>query len=79
MARKRIYQIARDFNLSSEALLEMLRGMGLKVKSHMSAIEDETIVALREKLRLKKEEVKREEARKKLIVEEVEVKPKPQE
>jgi translation initiation factor IF-2 len=79
LARKRIYQIARDFNLSSEALLEMLRGMGLKVKSHMSAIEDETIVALREKLRLKKEEVKREEARKKLIVEEVEVKPKPQE
>ena len=68
MARKRIYQVAREFNLSSEALLEMLRGMGLTVKSHMSAIEDESITALREKLRLEKEEVKKDEARKKLIV-----------
>ena len=76
MARKRIYQVAREFDLSSEALLEMLRGMGLTVKSHMSAIEDETVDALREKLRLEKEEVKKEEARKKQIDKEVEAKPK---
>ena len=79
MARKRIYQVAREFDLSSEALLEMLRGMGLAVKSHMSAIEDETVEALREKLRLEKEEVKKEEARKKQIDKEVEAKPKPAE
>jgi len=68
LARKRIYQVAREFDLSSEALLEMLRGMGLTVKSHMSAIDDESITALREKLRLEKEEVKKDEARKKAIV-----------
>ena len=47
MARKRVYQIAREFNLSSEALLEMLMSMGITVKSHMSAIDDETIVAMK--------------------------------
>ena len=70
MPRKRIYQVARELSLSSEALLEMLRGMGLTVKSHMSAIEEETVEALREKLRAEKEEVKKEVARKKRIVEE---------
>ena len=70
MPRKRIYQVARELSLSSEALLEMLRGMGLTVKSHMSAIEEETVEALRAKLRAEKEEVKKEVARKKRIVEE---------
>jgi translation initiation factor IF-2 len=78
LARKRVYQIAREFNLSSEALLDMLRGMGITVKSHMSAIDDETVVAMKEKLRLEKEEVKKEEARKKQIVKEVEAKAKPE-
>ncbi|MFH1312264.1 MAG: translation initiation factor IF-2 [Candidatus Eisenbacteria bacterium] len=70
LPRKRIYQVAREINLSSEALLEMLRGMGLTVKSHMSAIDDEAVEALRQKLREEKEEVKKEVARKKRIVEE---------
>ncbi len=70
MPRKRIYQVAREFNLSSEALLEMLRGMDHTVKSHMSAIDDETVEALTQKLREEKEEVKKEVARKKRIIEE---------
>jgi translation initiation factor IF-2 len=78
LARKRVYQVAREFNLSSEALLEMLRGMGVAVKSHMSAIEDGTVAGIKEKLRLEKEEVKKEEARKKQIVKEVEAKAKPE-
>ena len=78
MARKRVYQVARDFDLSSEALVEMLKSMGVAVKSHMSAIDDETVTRLGEKLRLEKEEVKKEEARKKQIVEKVEIKEKPE-
>jgi len=70
LARKRVYQVAREFNLSSEALLEMLRGMGLAVKSHMSAIDDETVVALQGKLKEEKEAVKREVERKKQMAEE---------
>jgi translation initiation factor IF-2 len=70
LARKRIYQVAREFNLSSEALLEMLRGMGIEVKSHMSAIDDETVVALQSKLKEEKEAVKKEVERKKQMAEE---------
>ncbi len=70
MPRKRVYQVAREFNLSSEALLKMLREMGLAVKSHMSAIDDENIEALKGKLTEEKEAVKKEVARKKKIVEE---------
>ena len=70
MARKRIYQVAREFKLSSEALLGMLRGMGLAAKSHMSAIDDETVEALKAKLREEKEAVKREVERKKQMAEE---------
>ncbi|MGD8627916.1 MAG: translation initiation factor IF-2, partial [bacterium] len=70
MARKRVYQVAREFNLSSEALLEMLRGMSIEVKSHMSAIDDETVVALQGKLKEEKEAVKKEVERKKQMAEE---------
>jgi translation initiation factor IF-2 len=78
LARKRVYQVAREFNLSSEALLEMLRGMGLTVKSHMSAIDDETVEALGEKLKEEKEAVKKEVARKRRIVEESKAKVQPE-
>ncbi len=70
LPRKRIYQVAREFNLSSEALLGMLRNMDLTVKSHMSAIDDETVEALKDKLKKEKEAVKEEVARKKRLVEE---------
>ncbi len=77
MARKRVYQAARELNLSSEALLGILKDMGVKVKSHMSAIEDETFDALRDKLKQEKEAVKKETARKKKMVEAPKAKPKP--
>ncbi len=77
MARKRVYQVARELNLSSEALLEMLRGMAITVKSHMSAIDDKTADALGQKLKEEKEAVKRDVARKKRIVEESKAKAKP--
>ena len=76
MARKRVYQAARELNLSSEALLGILKEMNIKVKSHMSAIEDETFDALKEKLKQEKEAVKKEAARKKKIVEAAKAKPR---
>ncbi len=76
MAKKRVYQVARELNLSSEALLKMLRSMGIAVKSHMSAIEDETAEAVRQKLKDEKEAVKKEVERKKRLTEETEAKPK---
>jgi translation initiation factor IF-2 len=76
LPRKRVYQVAREFNLSSEALLEMLRGMDIQVKSHMSSIGDETVEALKDKLKAEKEAVKEEVARKKRLVEESKAKKK---
>ncbi|MGQ9811751.1 MAG: translation initiation factor IF-2 N-terminal domain-containing protein, partial [bacterium] len=75
MSKKRVYQVARDLNLSSEALLRILAEMNVAVKSHMSSIEEEVIDAIKGKLSEEKEAVKREAARKKEIAEQVEVKP----
>ena len=39
--RFRVYEVARDVNLSSEALVAMLRGLGYDIKSHMSVVTPE--------------------------------------
>ena len=38
----RIYQIAKDFSVSSDAMLQIVRGFGVEAKSHMSSIDLET-------------------------------------
>jgi len=77
--RKRIYQVARDFHISSEALVEMLHGMGIEAKSHMSAVDDEVIATIQKKFAAEKETVKAEEERKHKIQEEARkvIAPKP--
>jgi translation initiation factor IF-2 len=39
--KKKIYQLAKELNVSHDTLLEYLRKKGLEVKSHMSAVDDE--------------------------------------
>ncbi|MFA6470950.1 MAG: translation initiation factor IF-2 [Candidatus Latescibacterota bacterium] len=41
MEKKRIYQVAKDFHISSEALVSMLKEHDFDVKSHMSIVTDE--------------------------------------
>ncbi|MDP6529663.1 MAG: translation initiation factor IF-2 N-terminal domain-containing protein, partial [Gemmatimonadota bacterium] len=43
----RIYQVAREHDVSSEAVLKIVRDMGVAVKSHMSSIEVDTVEAVR--------------------------------
>jgi translation initiation factor IF-2 len=50
LAKKRIYQAAREFNLSSEAILKVISSLGFTVKSHMSVITDEMYDAVKKKL-----------------------------
>ena len=38
--KKKIYQVAKDFNVSHDTLLEFLRKKGHDVKGHMSVVED---------------------------------------
>jgi translation initiation factor IF-2 len=64
LTKLRVYQVARDFQISSEALLEILRGLNVEVKSHMSTVEDAVIEQIRQKFRKEQEVVKAEDARK---------------
>jgi len=40
MAKEKVYKLAQEFKVSSEALVQMLRGMGIVVKSHMSTVDE---------------------------------------
>ncbi|UCD87949.1 MAG: translation initiation factor IF-2, partial [Desulfobacterales bacterium] len=48
MAKIRIYELAKQLNMTNKTLLEKLKGMNIVVKSHMSAIEEEKVVAIKE-------------------------------
>ena len=65
---KRIYQVAKDYNISSDALLSMLRELGFTIRSHMSVVDENMLKAIENKFRKEKEELKKEDVlkRKKL-------------
>jgi translation initiation factor IF-2 len=50
MAKIRIYELARDLNMTNKMLLEKIRDMDVDVKSHMSSIDDETEARIRGKI-----------------------------
>ena len=60
----RVYEIAKDMKMSSEAVLDLIRGLGVEVKSHMSTVESEVIAKIHQKMDTEKEAVKAEVARK---------------
>ncbi|MBD3368184.1 MAG: translation initiation factor IF-2 [Candidatus Eisenbacteria bacterium] len=64
MAKKRVYQVAKEFRISSEALIGMLQKLGYDISSHMNAIDEETIEAARAEFEKEKDAVKREYAKK---------------
>ena len=76
MAKKRVHQVAKDFQISSEALLTIIKELGLKVKSHMSVVDDKMFSAIEEKFRKEREAVKEKDALKKRKLEEREKKEK---
>jgi translation initiation factor IF-2 len=65
LAKKRVYQLARDYKISSEAMLSIIRELGFEVKSHMSAVDEKMASAIEEKFRKEREAVKKEYAQKK--------------
>ncbi len=50
MAKIRVYELAKKLNLTNKALLTKLEAMNIEVKSHMSSLEDETVIQIRENL-----------------------------
>ncbi len=56
MATIRVYELARDLNLTNKILLERLSKMEIDVKSHMSSLDDDTIAKVKSELFGAKEE-----------------------
>ncbi len=65
MAKKRVYQLARDYKISSEAMLAIVRELGFEIKSHMSAVDEKTAAAIETKFQKEREAVAEEYAEKK--------------
>ena len=65
MAKTRIYELAREFNMTNTVLLEKIKEMDISVKNHMSVLDDETVAMIQSELFRKKPEA----------IEEVRIKP----
>ena len=56
MAKIRVYELARDLNLENKILLSKLSDLDISVKSHMSALDDDTVDIIKQQLFGKKAE-----------------------
>ncbi|MFP4162427.1 MAG: translation initiation factor IF-2 [Chitinispirillaceae bacterium] len=68
MAKEKVYKLAQEFKVSSEALVQMLRGMGIPVKSHMSTVDEELRDDIKKKFEQERAEIKKEYERKKQML-----------
>ena len=67
---KRIYEVAKEYHISSEALISMLRNMGSEVKSHMSVVHEDMLAQIKRKFEEERESSRQEIQRKKIRAEE---------
>ena len=65
MAQKRIYEVAKDYKISSNALLKILRELKHTPKSHMSIATDDMLRAIRIKFAAEKAALKKDIEQKK--------------
>jgi translation initiation factor IF-2 len=47
MAKIRIYELARDLNMTNKTLLETIHDLEIPVKSHMSSLDDEAVARIK--------------------------------
>ncbi len=64
MAKVKIYQLAKELNISSASLLQVCKLEGYDLKSHMSSIDEEACEKIKKKLVENREKVKEEYLRK---------------
>jgi translation initiation factor IF-2 len=60
----RVYEVAKDLGMSSEAVLQIVRRLGVEVKNHMSTMEPEVVKKVQGEISQKAAVVKEEQARK---------------
>ncbi|PWB75974.1 translation initiation factor IF-2 [candidate division GN15 bacterium] len=58
--QKRIYELAKDYRISSPAMMKILAEMGFSPKSHMSVATDDMIVAVEKRFNQEKQVAKKE-------------------
>jgi len=59
MAKKRIYEVAKEYKISSNALLKILRELNFQPKSHMSVATDQMLGAIKVKFDAEKAAAKK--------------------
>ena len=62
--KPRVYEVAKDLGMSSEAVLQIVRKLGVEVKNHMSTLATETVDKIRAEIAQGTAAVKEEQARK---------------
>jgi translation initiation factor IF-2 len=62
--KPRVYEVAKDLGMSSEAVLQIVRRMGVEVKNHMSTLQPETVTRIQAEMAQEKTAVREEQARK---------------
>ena len=60
MGKIKLYDLAKELNLTSKELLKIAGEMGIEVKSHLSSLEDDQVEKIRNKFSTKGNEVKKE-------------------
>ncbi len=68
MAKEKVYKLAQEFKVSSEALVQLLRSMGIPVKSHMSTVDENLRDEIKKRFAQERAEIKREYERKKQMM-----------
>ncbi|MCA9754109.1 MAG: translation initiation factor IF-2 N-terminal domain-containing protein, partial [Gemmatimonadetes bacterium] len=63
----RVYQLAKEHSVSSEAMVKIVRDLGVEVKSHMSSVDASIADQVRRQLDKEKEAVKEDFARKREV------------
>ena len=58
--KQRVYEVARDLGMSSEAVLQIMRRLGVEVKNHMSTLLPETVQSVQAEIGKEKTAVKEE-------------------
>ena len=68
MAKEKVYKLAQEFKVSSEALVQLLHQMGIPVKSHMSTVDENLRDDIKKRFDQERAEIKKEYERKKLMI-----------
>jgi translation initiation factor IF-2 len=62
--KPRVYEVAKELGMSSEAVLQIVRRLGVEVKNHMSTLLPETVSRIQGEMAQEKTAVREEQARK---------------